>query len=241
MSRRIPLVSLLVIALAAPLIAADAPVKPWTASSEFSFVTANGNTKATTLSSKNKVAAQGKRAGLELEAGGLGSQSRQVVTAEQYFAGEKTTWKWSDRNFFFEKFRWDKDRFAGLDSRYDGSAGVGRELLVLPKDILVAELGGGYVYEDRANSEKNDFGAGRAYAKYTHAFSDTANFLQDAEYLHNFKDSDDYRVNAETAVTAAVTKHFSLKTSFDWKHVNKPPTGFLKNDTLLSAAVLFTY
>lgn len=226
-----------------PAASADAPmaVKRWKDTGELSAVSTNGNSKTTTTSAKNTFDYRRDLLGLELVGGGLGSKSKGQVTAEQYNASEKGTYNITPRNFFYEKFGWDKNRFAGIQNRYDASVGAGRELLALPADKIVGELGVGYINEERINQPRNDFASGRAYAKYTHVFSPTANFSQDAEYLANFEDTDDYRLNTETALTTTVSTHVSLKVSYVWKRLNKPAPGVAKDDTIAAAALLINY
>lgn len=236
--------SFLVVAVMAGLLSTAGyteDAKPWKNSTEASLVSTNGNSKTTTTSVKNTYGYKWTRTGLEIVGGGLGSSSGNQVTAEQYFANEKVTYNFTEKNYVYEKFGWDKNRFAGIRNRWDGTAGLGRNVLDLAKDKLNAELGGGYINEERINAPRNDFGAGRAYAKYIHLFSDTANFSQDAEYLHNFKDSDGYRLNTETALTAALSAHLSLKTSFVWNRVAKPAPGSLKDDTKVMVGLIVNY
>ena len=222
--------------------AAEAPAKPWKANAEISFVNANGNTKATTLSAKGKYNYDWTKSGLEVEAGAFSTANQAITTAEQYFASEKITWKLNVRNYLFEKIRWDKDRFAGVKNRYDAGVGYGRIILDLPNDKLNAELGAGYISEEHYNDiPNNDYASGRAYAKYLHILSATASASQDVEYLANLKDNNGYRVTAETALIAALSTHLSLKTSFIVKHVNEPPAGFYKNDTLLLVTLIINY
>jgi len=224
------------------LSAADAPAKPWKAGAEVSFVTANGNTKATTLSAKGKYNYDWTKDALEIESGAFNTTNNQVTTAEQYFASARVTRKWTDKDYMFEKIRWDKDRFAGVKDRYDMGVGEGRQILDLAKDKLNVELGAGYISEDHFNNvEKTEYASGRAYAKYTRLLSATATASQDAEYLADFKNSDGYRVTAETALIASLSTHLSLKTSFIVKHVNEPPEGFYKNDTMLLVTLIINY
>ncbi|MFN0117047.1 MAG: YdiY family protein [Elusimicrobiota bacterium] len=215
--------------------------KPWSNQSELSVVSANGNTKSTTGSAKNTYKYNWSKTTLELIAGALGSNSKGTTTAEQYFASEKLSYKLSDRNYAFQKNAWDKNRFAGIKNRYDMGAGLGRELVKTSAHHLIGELGGGFISEERTVGPKNDFAVGRGYSKYVWTFSPTANISQDAEYLHNFEDSEDFRVNTESALTAALTKNFSLKVSYKWKHVGVPPIGFSRNDTITTVALLVTY
>lgn len=215
--------------------------KPWKNSTEASVASTNGNSKTTTTSLKNTFGYKWTRTGLEIIGGGFGSSSRDTVTAEQYFANEKITYNITERNYVYEKLGWDKNRFAGIRNRWDGSGGVGRLLLDFPNDQLNTELGGGYINEERIGAPRNDFASGRAYLKYVHKFTGVSSFSQDAEYLHSFKDHNDYRVNTESALIAALSAHFSLKTSFVWNHVNNPVTGTIRDDTKVLAGLIVNY
>jgi len=231
-------------ALTAPLFADDAtpPLKPWSDKAEVSLVSTNGNSKGTTTSIKNLLAyAWNEITRLEVAGGGLGSQNNHQVTAENYNASEKYTLKLVGKNYAFERFGWDKDRFAGIQNRYDSSAGLGRLLLDLPNDKLHTELGGGYVGQEFTDGLHDNYASGRAYAKYEHALSASSSFTQDAEYIHNFKDSKGYRLNTETALTAALSTHLSLKASFVWKRNGLPPPGVVKDDTITSMALVVNY
>src|SRR5687768_7378328 len=112
---------ILALALLPAAAAAQEPAKKWKDTGELSFTNANGNTKTTNLGLNNTFTWQGTRAGLELIGGALGARSNGQVTAEQYNASEKVTWKWTDRDYVYERIGWDKNRFAGIDSRLDFS------------------------------------------------------------------------------------------------------------------------
>jgi putative salt-induced outer membrane protein len=224
-------------------IAEDAPpVKPWKNIAELAFVNAVGNSRATTTSAKELFEYNwGKVTSFQLEGTALGARDRDGVTAENYMAREKMTHKLWGRNYVYEQFKWDKDRFAGIANRYDGSVGLGRLIMDLPKDKLNGELGGGYINEERTDAPRNDFGSGRAYSKYVHSFTKASSFSQDAEYIHNFENSKAYRLNTETALIGSVSTHVSLKASFVWKRNAVPPPGAVKDDTITSMALVINY
>jgi putative salt-induced outer membrane protein len=235
------LFSIGLLAAVIPLHAEDAP-KKWTDKAEASVVSTNGNSKGTTTSVKNLLNYQWSEVtGVEIVGGGLGSKSGDQVTAENYNASEKATKKLEGKNYVFERFAWDKDRFAGIRNRYDSSVGLGRLMIDLPKDKLNTELGGGYIAEEHTDTTHNNFGSGRAYAKYEHAFTDTSKFTQDAEYIHNFKDRKGYRLNTESAIITALSTHLSLKSSFVWKRNGEPPPGAVRDDTITSMALVVNY
>lgn len=222
--------------------ASAAETKPWKNAVELSFVNTNGNSKTQTTSAKNAFSYEfSKETKGEVEAGGLGARSEGRVTAEQYFAEEKVSHKVSDRNYIFERYRWDRNIFAGVLHRHDLSLGVGRELWKTPKDLLIGELAPGYLNEERLNDRRKSFASARAYAKYTRELSATAKFSQDAEYILSLKDARDARLNTETALTAALSTFLSVKNSFVWRHDGRPPSGKRKDDTILSVALIASF
>jgi len=238
---RLILAAALVLSAGAARAQSAAP-KKWKDSAEASFVNANGNSRTTTTSAKNLFSfAFSERTGLDVEGGALGARSQGQVTAEQYYAGERLQHKVDDRDYGFERYRWDKNRFAGIANRHDFSLGAGRELWKTAKDLLTGEGGPGYVNEERVNDKRRSFASARAYAKYTHEFSAAAKFGQDAEYVQSLKDKRDNRFGTVTDLTTALSSVFSLKTSFTWKHVSQPPPGAVKDDTITAVALIANF
>jgi putative salt-induced outer membrane protein len=234
------IIAALTLGLACPAAAQEAP-KKWKDTAELSYVQTSGNSKTSTLSAKNLFNYDWRKAALELTAGGLGTSTQDTVTAEQYNASEKVSFKFPGRNYAFQKTSWDKNRFAGIKDRFDIGLGLGRLLIDRAYDQFFVEAGGGYIFEDRLASENQSFGTYRGYGKYTRVLSPTANASQDLEYLGNLKDSDGYRMNAETALVTSISTNFSLKAAYQWKYVNAPAAGFKKTDTLTSMAIIVNY
>ena len=223
-------------------VARAADAKPWKNALELSFVSANGNSKTQTTSAKDAFSYEfNSLTKLEIEGGGLGARSEGKVTAEQYFALEKVARKLDDRNYVFEKYRWDRNQLAGVLHRHDFSVGVGRELWKTPKDLLIGEVAPGYLNEERLNDKRKSYASARAYTKYTRELSATAKFSQDAEYVLSLADARDARLSTETALIAALTTTLSVKNSFVWKHDARPPLGKRKDDTVLSVALIASF
>ncbi|MFH1723789.1 MAG: DUF481 domain-containing protein [Elusimicrobiota bacterium] len=233
----------LALLLATPVtgFAQDAPEKRWKDTAEVSLVTTNGNSRATTTSAGNRFEYSWTRTTLGVNAGALGAKSEDRVTTERYNASEKVSFRFTDHNYVFERFGWERNRYAGFLHRWDFSSGLGRELLHMEKHSLISELGFGYTNEERVDAPRQHFASGRTYSKYTWQVSETATFSQDGEVLANFKDMDGYRLNTETALTASITVHFSIKTAFLWNRVGAPPPGVLKDDTTTSVALIANF
>lgn len=232
--------ALLVVLSAVPSARAEeAPPKKWKDTAELSLVSTNGNSRTTTASVKDLFTYDWTNTKLELEGGALGAKSKGVVTDERYNASEKVSQKVSEFNYVFERFGWEKNRFTGVANRYDSGLGVGRKVLATPRHDLRTELGGGYVNEERTQGAKRvSFASGRAYARYEFTISPTAKASQDGEYLHNFAFADDYRIRTETALQASINAHFSIKVSYLWSRVGKPPPGFIRDDTTTAVALI---
>ena len=183
----------------------------------------------------------GKKATLEVIAGGLGTKSEGKTTAEQYNASEKGTWSFKKKDYVFEKIAWDKDRFAGIKDRYDLSTGLGRYLLNRKNHKLNAELGLGHIFEDRIGDKNSDFSSARSYGKYIYTLSDETNFTQEVEYIHNFENKEGYRLKTISGLKHILSDHLSLKISYKLDRVGVPPMGFGKTDTTTSMALIFSY
>ncbi len=220
---------------------APAP-KKWKVNAEFSFISANGNTKSQTLASKNSFSYLFTPVDtLEMEGGGLGSRNGPLVTAEQYYAGEKISHKLDDRNYVFEKYRWDRNRFAGVAHRHDFSAGIGREFWKTPKDLLVGEAAPAYLNEERFREKRKTYAASRFYAKYTRELAAGSRFSQDLDYSQSLADKRDNRIATETSVSAALTTSLAIKNTFTWRHDSRPPVGKVKDDTVFAVALVATF
>lgn len=216
--------------------------KRWKDAAEASLVSTNGNTKTTTYSAKNLFTlAFNPLTALELDGGALHTKNQGVVTAEAFYGSEKLGYKFSDRDYVFEKYRWDRNVFTGLRHRHESTVGAGREFWKTEKDVLLGEGGPGYVVEERIGERRRSFAAFRAFGKYTHDFNPAVKFLQTVEQVQSMKDHRDYRLNTETGIVAALSTMFSIKTSYLWRHVGQPPPGNVKDDTTTSVALIANF
>ncbi|MFH1618553.1 MAG: DUF481 domain-containing protein [bacterium] len=219
----------------------NASSRTWKNTAEFSLVSANGNSKTATTAAKDTFVYFWRQITFRVIVAGLGTESSGKMTAEQYNASEKVLHNFGGKNYICEKVLWERDRFAGFWNRYELTVALGREVISLQKDKLIVEFGSSYIDEERISDPHKDFASSRIYWEFTHKVSATSQFSQDFKYLTNFREFKDYRIYAETALTAAISTRFSLKTSFLWKRTNRPPRGFLKDDTTTMASIVMKF
>ena len=135
-----------------------------------------------------------------------------------------------------------KDKFAGFDSRYYVGPGAGYKFLMGPKHILVGEVGLRYVNEEYTNNTDADYLEGLAFAEYEYAFTNKNKFSQSLEFLYDFENSDNYRLNSETALLSSLSDYLSLKTSYVIKYDNEPvPSTLDDTDTILAIALVVNF
>ena len=142
---------------------------------------------------------------------------------------------------------YDRNRFAGIRSRFaEGAGGVWK---VVATDGDQFNVEGGYQYTQQKNliGPDHNFSALRVASDWKHSFTKAAYFYQGLEYIPDLQDSQDYRINSETAVVAPLSTHVGIKVSYVVRFANEPPfnaagTSLLqKTDRILSAGVQVTY
>jgi len=135
-----------------------------------------------------------------------------------------------------------RDELSGIEARYYVGPIVGYKFLIGPVDFLKGELGLDYVKEDYTNNTSSDFLRGRAFGEYEHRFSGVNKFVQSVEYLHNFKDSEKYLVNAVTGIVTILSSNLSLKTGYEVHYVNTPvPSTLKRTGTVFSASLIVNF
>lgn len=142
---------------------------------------------------------------------------------------------------------YDRNRFAGIRSRYaEGAGGVWK---VIATDVDQFNIEGGYQYTQQKNliGPDHNFSALRLASDWKHSFTKASYFYQAVEYVPDIEDSQDYRINSETGVVAPLSAHIGIKFSYVVRFANEPPlnaagTALLrKTDRILSAGVQVSY
>jgi putative salt-induced outer membrane protein len=210
---------------------------------EVSYVKTDGNTQVTSLAAKNLMKYQFNEKLLgSWKIGVLSAETAGVKTAENYFTDLKLDYLFTPRIYSFAIGGWQQNRFAGVDEHLYGGVGAGYKFLDGPKNFLVGELGVQYVSDKYTDNTKKDYPSGRAFAKYTYAFTEKNKFSQSLEYLNDFNDSENYKVNSETALISATNDILSLKAAYLVNYTNAPvPATLKKKDTTTTMALVLNY
>src|SRR3569623_1679705 len=124
----------------------------WTGNAEIGFSNTTGNTETSTANLKvdlNHVVGSWRH---NLFGESFYSDNNSIKSAERYMAGYKHSYFLSEKNYMFCILRYDQDRFAFINSRFNEVLGYGRQvfntrILVIDGEIGFCERQTDYVYD----------------------------------------------------------------------------------------------
>lgn len=230
-------------ALAAACLAGQAagqvPPKRLRVTGDLSFVKTGGNTAVSSLAIGDKLQFQASdRLALRQQFGWTFGRSQGREISNQLFSGLRGTWDLHPRVDLFLGVNYDYNLFAGIKRRFEELAGVGVDLVDNATDELTVDAGISFFQETEVGAaEATVFTAGRVAVDYKHTFREKTWFQQTAEWLPNFDNSADYRINAETSLVAAVNSVVGLKLGWLVRYRGRPPAGVKSTDTTLRMGI----
>jgi putative salt-induced outer membrane protein len=238
---------LLLLLLAHPLAGQDncpcpppAPPPPlWTGSLGFSYLATSGNSDSQTLGLATTWARQPTPWGVELQATAARAETEGEKTAERLYGAVRGKRALGERLELFTGLSYERDPFAGFDSRALAEVGGIWKLWRGPVHLLDFDLGVTWTREEPTSGASFDYPGALAGAAYTWVISPTSSFRERLVFLPNLEDSDDWRLRAETALDAALASAWALRLGFLATRDNRPTPGFEKDDTATSISLVW--
>ncbi|MFI5310436.1 MAG: YdiY family protein [Gemmatimonadales bacterium] len=227
--------------LASSLLAQDATKPKTTFTGDLGYVSASGNTNITTLSLGEKlIHSDSAWTFTQLAAYVYGKTDAKESANQLRFAG-RVDYALGPRIGVFAGASWERNAFAGFNSRTDEIAGFMWKAIVAPDDALGLDAGGVLTQESDVDGTSQSYPSLRVAMNYKHSFTKTAYFQQLAEYVPNLQTSGAYRVNTESAVVAPVSAHVGVKVSYVLRYDSRPPVKFGTTDRVLTTGVQISY
>ena len=133
------------------------------------------------------------------------------------------------------------DEIADLQYRFTLSPGVGYYFLRQTNTSLAGELGPAMVFERLGEEDKN-YVTLRLAERFEHKFTENnARIWQSAEILPQVNDFNNFVVNAEVGLEAAVYKKISLQAYVQDNFVNEPASGRQQNDLRIVSGLKYKF
>lgn len=206
------------------------------------FVQTSGNTDLVTLNVGEDLAYVADRFALRQTFSTVYGRSDGETTASSWRAGARGDYRFSPVIAGFARLGFDRDRFAGIRSRFEEGVGLAVRALDRRRDLLELEGGLDLVQERSTLGTSDGFVSGRSTARYTRRFGagDQAYFQQLLEFLPNLEVTEDFRVTSESVLVAPLSRQLALKLSYVIRLDNLPEPGFGRTDRQLTSALQIT-
>ena len=242
------LVPVLMVTVACAVQAQDDKKPPRTEfSGDVGFVDVSGNTRVSTLNVGERYIRRFSHWQFTQDLGVVYGKTEGEESSNLLRSSARGDYNISDNWATYALAAFDRNRFAGIRSRF--SEGVGLVARLIATDINQLNIESGFQLTQQQNIDLTDesFKSLRAAANWKHVFAQNASFFQALEFLPNLDDSKDMRINSETAIIAPLSSHVGLKFSYVVRYDNLPSMNaegtapLAKTDRIFSSGVQITF
>jgi putative salt-induced outer membrane protein len=216
--------------------------KPTTSfTGDLGYVNASGNTNISTLSIGDKIVHTNGRWMFTQVGTYVNGETNNKQTANQLLVSARADLAFMPRVAWFIGASYERNTFAGFNSRTDEILGVAWKAIVAPQDSGLLDIGFVETQEADVDSTHQSYPSGRAALNYKHQFSKLAYFHQFVEYLPNLQTSGAYRFNTESSLVAPISTHIGIKLGFAIRFDSRPQPTFGTTDRLLTTGIQISY
>jgi putative salt-induced outer membrane protein YdiY len=163
-------------------------------------------------------------------------KAEENVSNSDAFANYKRLF--SDRDYVYVDGKIAQDDIADLDYRLIIGPGLGHYFVKNDKQSLFLEAGGAHIKQKQGGKE-GEAEALPVAEKYELKITATSKIWESAEYLPAFDDFQNYLLNAEAGIEAAINNQFSLRVVAQEKYNSQPAAGKDDNDFALIVSIVY--
>jgi putative salt-induced outer membrane protein YdiY len=203
------------------------------------YVATSGNTSVQTLNVGDKISAKVGGVTFSQQFAAVNGRSKGQTVVSIWRASVRVDAAIAKNLALYTSLTYERNVFAGLASRTSAVTGLSAQVVKTAKDLLVFESGLSLTSQRAVNNAAPglDFLGGRAASVYQHHLSSRALLSQSIEFLPNFRQSEDLRINTETSALAPLTRQVGIKLSYAIRFDGLPPTGYLTTDRLFTSGI----
>ncbi len=203
------------------------------------YVATSGNTSVQTLNIGDKISAKFGGTTLSQQFAVVNGRSKGQTVVSIWRASFRVDAAVAKRLAIYTSLTYERNTFAGLASRTSAVTGLSSEVVKTANDRLVFE-GGLSLTAQRAVVNKGnslDFLGGRAASVYQRKIGPRALLTQTVEFLPNFRQSEDLRINTETSLLAPLTRQVAMKIAYAIRYDGLPNPGYQDTDRLFTSGI----
>jgi putative salt-induced outer membrane protein len=208
---------------------------------DLGFIHASGNSNVTSFNLGEKLTWRLAPWVFTQTAKALYGTTEGTTTTESYEAGARAEYRITPRFGAFALLSYQRDPFAGVAVRWGAGPGLAYTVVQAPRDTLSVDAALTAQRERSTANVKQSFTAARTGLLFRHRFGAAAVFSQALEWIANLETMDDQRLNAETALTAPLSRQIALRVSYLIRFDNLPEPGFEGTDRILTTGVQIAF
>jgi putative salt-induced outer membrane protein YdiY len=215
--------------------------KPIKVTAGIAYLDASGNTDLTSLTVNERLEWKRPRFLWAQWVTAINGSTDGEESANLLAMGLRGDWKPRGRLSVYSLLSYDRNRFADIGRRFEEGAGLGYALIERPRHRLTIELGSQFVQQRNLARVSDNFLAGRGAEFYRYTIKENTYVEERLEYLPNFENSDDYRMNGEANVVAPLSRHLSLKLGYVVRFDNLPGPDVEKTDRFFTSGLQIAF
>jgi len=220
---------------------AQAPAKPVQLALDLGFVNTAGNTEVTTFNLGQKLTWTTGAWVFAQSAKAIYGETSGTATAESYDASLRADRLITPTLSAFGLATYQRNPFAGVASRWGEGGGLAFRAIRAPRDSLSVEGSLATNQESSTAGVDKTFGSARGALAFKHLFGTAAFFTQTLEWVTDLQDTQDQRVNSESAVTAPLSRQVAFKAAYQIRYDKQPEPGFKTTDRVLTTGVQIVF
>ncbi len=235
------LLAVLLLVFTLPVFAAEEEEEgddPLSGTVSFGYLATTGNTETTSLDTQASAAYVVGRWEHSASGQAFTSSENNVTNAEYYTARWRSRWDLTDKDFFFGRLNWRKDRFGAFDTQFSQTLGYGRRILENERHTLNAEIGAGA----RQSTDQLDIDTDEtilfAGLDYAFAISENSTFTQ--EFTIESGDVNTF-FESKSAISAQLIGALSLVASYTIRSNTDVPVDTEKTDTQTGVSLEYRF
>jgi putative salt-induced outer membrane protein len=213
--------------------------KTWKGEGEFGFTQTSGNTDTQNLIGKLGINYLKQRWEHKFNIDSLRTEDRNNLTAESYGLEFQSNYKWSKKQYWFNRIKYEDDRFSGYDYQTSISTGYGFNVFETKTTSLSLDIGVGFRQSQligAADAEQEPIAV--ASIDYSRKISDNTTFTQDFSIDAG---SENIHSEANTGLKVSITDTIAMKLSYSLKNNSEVPAGIEKTDTISAVTLVYDF
>jgi putative salt-induced outer membrane protein len=217
----------------------DEDKKPWKGEGEFGFTQTSGNTDTQNLVGKLGINYLKQRWEHKFNIASLRTEDNNNLTAESYALEFQSDYKWSEKQYWFNKIKYEDDRFSGYDYQASISTGYGFNVFETKISSLSLEAGVGFRQSQligAADAEQEPIAVGKI--DYSRKIGENTTFTQDFSVEAG---SENIHSEANTGLKVSITDTIAMKLSYSLKNNTEVPAGVEKTDTISAVTLVYGF